>query len=427
MTANRATILTTVTTDPPRWQAGWARCENERRQRAYEIAAEAWQRRADQLDRLRIEAAAFLGCTQPRAGLPVHLDDDEVVYRVLPSADLVEAQARHLTGLPSPTLTVATAPVDAPGRPLPAGLRVVDTGMAVVTNLRVAFAGSTIRREWWHADLRGPGHHPTAPLTLLHTSDGRAPAGLRVPAGAAVNFRFYLTLAVATATGRRALIAPQLDALVAAHDDARPAAPARVTPEDAPAPLVRPERLVAAAAVAVAVAIGSLTAGTLDAPAALPYRTGSAVSGSPDRPAGGSPAPLTVTGAADSGHPGAGTEPPRPTGTTPPTGGGAATGTTGTSARPAGTSFRPVGRGDAAGTTGTGRTVAVSGEPAAQPAAASPRPARTAPATPAPAPTSPPVTAPAPSDSPPSPDPGTAACLLPLRLPVVGPLLCPAA
>ncbi|MFI7426533.1 hypothetical protein ACIBPB_06060 [Micromonospora sp. NPDC049836] len=413
-------MLTTVTTDPSRWQAGWARRENERRQRAYEIAAEAWQRRADQLDRLRIEAVAFLGCTQPRAGLPVRLDDDEVVYRVLPSADLVEAQARHLTGLPSPALTAATAPVDGPGRPLPAGLQVVDTGMAVVTNRRVAFAGSTARREWWHTDLRGPGHHPTAPITLLHTTDGRAPAGLRVPAGAAVNFRFYLTLAVATATGRRAVLAPQLDALVAAHDDARPVAPARVTPEDAPAPLVRPERLAAAAAVAVAVAIGSLTAGTLDAPAAVPYRTGSAASGSPDRPAGGGPAPLAVPGAAGSSRTGAGTEPPRPAATTRPAGGGAAAGATGTTERPAG-------RDDAARVIGTGRTVVVSREPAAQPTAASPRPVRTAPTAPAPATTPPPAASPTPSDPAPSPDPGTAACLLPLRLPVVGPLLCPAA
>ncbi|MBM0240566.1 hypothetical protein JNW88_32120, partial [Micromonospora sp. ATA32] len=112
-----------------RWRIAWAERENERRRRAYDAESEAWHRHNDQLIRLRIEAAGFLGCTQPRTDLPVDLDDDEVVYRVLPAAELVEAEARHVSGLPTPGLTVAAASLDAPGHALPRGVRVVDAGM----------------------------------------------------------------------------------------------------------------------------------------------------------------------------------------------------------------------------------------------------------------------------------------------------------
>ncbi|MFU8876499.1 hypothetical protein ACNAVT_31955, partial [Micromonospora sp. SL4-19] len=67
----------------------------------YDTEIEGWHRRHDELIRLRIEVAGFLGCTQPRTGLPVNLADDEVVYRVLPTVELVEAKARHVAGLPT--------------------------------------------------------------------------------------------------------------------------------------------------------------------------------------------------------------------------------------------------------------------------------------------------------------------------------------
>ncbi|MFG2053016.1 hypothetical protein ACGFI9_03210 [Micromonospora sp. NPDC048930] len=358
--------------------------------------------------RLRLEAAGFLGCTEPRTGLPAELADDEVVYRVLPSVDLVEAEARHLTGLPAPALTIATAPVGEPG-PLPTGLRVVDTGMAVVTNLRVAFAGRTGRREWWHADVRGPGHHPELPITLLHTTDGRRPAGLQVPAAVAVNFRFYLTLAFATASGDRAAIAPQVDTLLAAHRQARPAPPPPAAPADAPMPLLRPERLAAASAVAVAVTIGVLAAGTVNAPE-VPYRAEPGASGI----AAGADGRGSI-GRAFPTAPGA-----NPTGGAP------------VPSRTAGSGTRPTGGGG--GVDGpVPQAAADPGEAAAEaPPAAAPRPTRTAgtePTTPAPPATTEPTHAtPTPSDPTPTTDPpGTILCLQPLQLPIVGPLLCPGA
>lgn len=131
----------------------------------------------------------------------------------MPAAELVEVKARHVPGLPTPGLAVYPVTIDAPGRALPRGLRVVDAGMAVVTNHRVAFSGRQRPREWTYEDMMGPAHHPDVPLTLLHTTDGGHLAGLLVPAPATVNFRFYLTLAFAVAIGKRTAVAAHSEQL----------------------------------------------------------------------------------------------------------------------------------------------------------------------------------------------------------------------
>ncbi|MEV6814827.1 hypothetical protein [Micromonospora sp. NPDC051296] len=261
MTAKRSARSVIPAPTPLRWRLAWAARENRRRRRAYDMDVMAWHRRDDELVRLRVEATGFLGCLQPRTGLPVDLDDDEVVYRVLPAAELVEAKARHILGLPAPGLSIGPAGSDILGPALPGGLRVVDSGMAVVTNHRVAFAGQHRRRQWRFPDVVGPAHHPTVPLTLLHTTDGGQLAGLLVPAAATVNFRFYLTLALATAIGERTTIVAQVDALLHAHREARPAPLAPAEPDHAPLPALPSGRLVTAAVV-VAFACATLTAGT---------------------------------------------------------------------------------------------------------------------------------------------------------------------
>ncbi|MDG4836921.1 hypothetical protein O7631_10375 [Micromonospora sp. WMMD967] len=246
--------MTSVACAP--WRIAWAERENERRQRAYRDASDAWQRRDDHLARLRVEAAGFLGCTQPRTGLPVDLADDELVFRVLPVATLVEAEARHVPGLPTPGGACSYA--DAWSEALPPGLRAVDTGMAVVTSHRVAFGGREHRREWRYADLVGPAHHPDTPFTLL--PDHSRLSGLLVPANAVVNFRFYLTLAVAT--DRTAVLA-QVDALLAAHRAARPAPIVLAEPDDAPLTAVRPDRRALGAAAIAAVVFATVGPGAL--------------------------------------------------------------------------------------------------------------------------------------------------------------------
>ncbi|WP_192580003.1 hypothetical protein, partial [Micromonospora sp. AMSO31t] len=260
-------------------QIAWARRQNERRRRAYEAAARTWRRRTEHLERLRIEATGFHGCALPGTELPVELDDGEVVYRIVPVVELVEAEARHVPGLPAPDPALTADLLDPADGALPAGMRVVDTGAAVVTDRRVAFAGPAGRREWAHGDLLGLGHHPDLPVTLLHPGDGRRPAGLRVPVTGAANFRFYLTLAYATATGTRDAVGTQLDALLAAHRAARPRPPRPLGVADAPTERRRPERLVAAGAVAVAVLLGVAAAGTWPATAGPVHQAGATTDG----------------------------------------------------------------------------------------------------------------------------------------------------
>jgi hypothetical protein len=412
---SRSTISPTAAC--PQWRITWARRENERRRIAHRRAAEAWLRRHDHLIRLRIEAAGFLGCTQPRAGLPVDLQDGELVFRVLPAAELVEAEARHLPGLPAPgPLTCA----ETPGNALPAGLRVVDVGVAVVTNRRVAFAGQDRRREWTYADLVGPGHHPDVPLTLLHTTD-RNLTGLLVPAAAAVNFRFYLALAVALAAGRRDAVAAQIDALLKDHRHTRPSPPSPAAPDQAPLTALRPDRRAVAVTAVVAVAFATLTAGALGPEkAGSGYRAQAGTNGTattealqvidvrvPTVPTE-SAAPGRVTAASD----GAAT----PVGSA----GGGRYGPS--SAAHPGASVRPV------GPVARPAPPVVAAQPTAPvPSASSaptPGPARTTNPPPTASPASP--AAPAPTTAPSSPDAALlTVCLDPLRLPLLDRLLCP--
>jgi hypothetical protein len=388
-----------------RWRIAWAQRENDRRWRAYDADAEVWLRRNDELIRLQIEATGFLGCTQPRNGLPVDLDDDEVVFRVLPAAELVEAEARHVPGMPTPGLTAASAGTVPPGRALPKGLRVVDAGMAVVTNHRVAFSGREGRREWTYADMVGPAHHFDVPLTVLHTTDGRRLAGLLVPATAIVNFRFYLTLAFAAATGERAAVAAQLDALMDTHQDARPVPPPPAEPDQAPLTALRPNRRAATVMAVAAVAFAMLTASTFGSEqAGLPYRAevGESVVVATATDA---PNAISVTAPPDSGNPVApGGDAAAGTGVVEgPTAGGA-TGENAPIARPETASQRR----------SVPRVVPAMG-PASLP------PPTTGPASP---------TSPAPTAAPPSPEPlvvDLCGSAKPLRLPVLQPLLCPPA
>ncbi|RAO45780.1 putative GPI-anchored protein [Micromonospora saelicesensis] len=401
----------TVTSVPcAPWRIAWAERENERRQRAYRDATDAWRHRDDHLARLRIEAASFLGCTQPRTGLPVELDDDELVFRVLPVAQLVEAEARHIPGLPRPGGFCSFA--EASSQALPAGLRVVDTGMAVVTSHRVVFGGREHRREWRYADLVGAAHHPDVSVTLL--PDRCRLQGLLVPANAVVNFRFYLTLAAADDRG--AVIA-QVDALLAAHRAAPPAPLLLVDPDDAPLTAVRPDRRALGAAAVAAVVFVTLGPGALG-PGAWGLRgpVSSAEVVALDLPRAGTAlvpigpagpvAPRSRVGSADSA----------------------------VWSPPSVPAVRP-----SAVSTVEEAAVAVALPPAAPPSVA-PAPSASSVPTPGPVPTTdpptpalptPPVMSASPTPTPtvtatPSPGPGLLAiCLDPLQLPLLDPLLCP--
>ncbi|WP_181545520.1 hypothetical protein [Micromonospora saelicesensis] len=392
------------------WRIAWAERENERRQRAYRDATDAWRHRDDHLARLRIEAASFLGCTQPRTGLPVELDDDELVFRVLPVAQLVEAEARHIPGLPRPGGFCSFA--EASSQALPAGLRVVDTGMAVVTSHRVVFGGREHRREWRYADLVGAAHHPDVPVTLL--PDRCRLQGLLVPANAVVNFRFYLTLA---ATDDRGAVIAQVDALLAAHRAAPPAPLLLVDPDDAPLTAVRPDRRALGAAAVAAVVFVTLGPGALG-PGAWGPR---------------GPVPSTEIVALELPRAAAVLVPIGPVGPVAPRSpvGSADSAIWSPPSVPA---VRP-----SAVSTVEEAAVAVALPPAAPPSVA-PAPSASSVPTPGPVPTTdppapalptPPVASASPTPTPtitatPSPGPGLLAiCLDPLQLPLLDPLLCP--
>lgn len=242
-------------TDPTgsSWRARWAGRKNERRQRAYDTAVEAWRQRREELGRIRAAAVEFGGSTLAQVGLPVQLRDDEVVHSVLPAAELVEARGRHVAGLPAPELSVIPVADPAPGFRLPYGIKATDAGMLVVTDRRVVFAGRRGEREWDYAQMTGLGHHPAVAFTLLHVLGRRGISGLLLPPSVAPGFRFDVTLAFADAIGKRAAVIAQLDELAAVQKDGYPSPPAAATPDQAPlTALVSRGRLAVAAGLAIA-------------------------------------------------------------------------------------------------------------------------------------------------------------------------------
>ena len=262
------------------WRYRWAHRQNERRQRAFRAADEAWRRRDDELRRLRTLAVSFHGSVRAGVGLPMELAPGEVVFWTLPAAQLVEV--RHTAVLPAPELTVDPDPaVLRPRRP--EGVRVVDAGLAVLTNRRLVLLGGRGRRDWVYGRMTGLSHDPAAPVTLIQVLDRRRTSGLLLPTGAAADFRFTLTLAFADAIEQRAAVVAELDALLDEHAESRPQRPAVLTPGQArPAALVPGGRRTVAVGAALALAVPAMLvesnpptrAGSERAAAATPAATG---------------------------------------------------------------------------------------------------------------------------------------------------------
>ncbi|MDZ5445154.1 hypothetical protein U2F26_20860 [Micromonospora sp. 4G57] len=212
------------------WRYRWAHRQNDRRQRTFRDADEAWRRRDDELRRLRILAGSFQGSAEAGVGLPIELAPGEVVFWTLPAAQLVEV--RHTAVLPAPELTVdPDPPALRPRRP--EGLKVTDAGLAVLTNRRLVLLGGRGRRDWAYGRMTGLAHDPAAPVTLIQVLDRRRTSGLLLPTGAVADFRFKLTLAFADAIEQRAAVVAQLDELIAEHAQVQPFRPGIVTPAQA--------------------------------------------------------------------------------------------------------------------------------------------------------------------------------------------------
>ncbi|MEV1146758.1 hypothetical protein AB0I76_24320, partial [Micromonospora sp. NPDC049799] len=223
-----------------RWRGRWARRENIRRRRAYEDTLASWYVWGIRL--LRLRAAAEDVPVGPARDLPVRLADGEVVVAVQRRAELVRVEAHRHADLPATELAVVPVRGRKRARGLPHGLRPVDAGTVVITDRRVVLLGRKADHEWTFPLLGGLAHYPTAPITLLHTLDGRRPTGLRVPLDDAAHFRLRLTLAYADAVGQRRLVLARLDEAVAATRRSRPPLPPVATADQAPvmARLARP-------------------------------------------------------------------------------------------------------------------------------------------------------------------------------------------
>ncbi|MCW3839185.1 hypothetical protein ONA70_03620 [Micromonospora yasonensis] len=247
--------MTATDGDTLGWRARWVGRENERRRTAYDVALQAWRRRDEELRRLYCEAEEPVPPAETAAGLPVDLDDDEVVLAVQPAAELVEVTARHTADLPTVELTVVPVEDTRRSRRQPNGISVVDAGTAVVTDRRLILVGRHEHQEWPYDRLGGVAHHPGEPVTLLHPQGPGRIRGVRVPRAEVSAFRLRLTLAYARATGTYPALLDRLDDEIVAHWHDRPPIPVPATPADAPltARLVRPA-LITAVAVALALA-----------------------------------------------------------------------------------------------------------------------------------------------------------------------------
>ncbi|MFR9778129.1 hypothetical protein ACL02O_19005 [Micromonospora sp. MS34] len=293
------------------WRARWVGRENERRRAAYDAALDTWRRCDEELRRLYAEAEEPVPRAETAAGLPVDLDDDEIVLSVQPAAELVEVTARHTADLPTVELTVVPVAGTRPSPRPPKGVEVVDAGTAVVTDRRLILAGRHGCQEWPYRTVAGLAHHPGEPFTLLHPQGPGRIRGVRVPRVAASDFRLRITVAYAEATGARAALLDRLDDAIVAHWHDRPPIPAPATPADAPATarLVRPA-LIAAVAVALALAaVASVVHGSVPARPVVGMEVDRGTGVTPADPT--LPSPSTGLGAP------AGSTEPRTAGTTP--------------------------------------------------------------------------------------------------------------
>lgn len=134
------------------------------------------------------------------------------------------------------------------GGALPDGLRVIDTGTAVITTTRVLFAGSKHRREWSYSRIKGVSHVPDTAATLLRLAMPKV-FGLLPPEAIALEFRFLLGLALAERAKARHVLANRTDRLLAEHRAVRPVAP------------VPPERRMPRAAIVAVAAVSIVLAG----------------------------------------------------------------------------------------------------------------------------------------------------------------------
>jgi hypothetical protein len=222
--------MTASATRPGKWRIRWAERENAHRGRAYAAAIDAWSGREADLRAMRAAGASYSG-RHDDGSLPVALRRDERIYLTLSGVQAVEApNAAELAAV-----TPALPPTAATWGPVPAGIRVGDSGTAVVTTRRLLFLGPTRNREWSYDKLTGLIHDPIAPMTMMQVSNRKTTSGVLIHPAAAASFRFNLQLAIVEAAGDRAALVAHLDQLIGEHLYRRPTPPILAEPGHAPA------------------------------------------------------------------------------------------------------------------------------------------------------------------------------------------------
>jgi hypothetical protein len=240
--------MTTPTTPVrPSWRQRWANRQNDKRTRDYETALAAWQRDDDEARRMLSAAKTYHGL--PAGQIPPYVDlrRGEVVHLVLPRVSLVETLDQPALSPPGYSTFSAYPTLVGP----PFAGRVLDTGVAVITNKRISLVGNH-RRDWHYAKMVGLAHLPDNRTTLMRVSNRVKVSGLAVEPAATPSFRFNASLALADFLGERAGFVAHLERQIDAHRDYGPQPPPVATPEQAPlSARVSPGILVAGAVTAI--------------------------------------------------------------------------------------------------------------------------------------------------------------------------------
>jgi hypothetical protein len=196
-----------------------------------------WQREDDRLAELCELAHEFRGQTAAEIDhTPLALKPGERVYAIVDGVKLIEPRSQgghweggsHGISVRIPGTRSARYRIGATrghyvhGEPQPT---VIDTGTAVVTDRRVAFAGTQQAREWLWSKCLGVHHQPDAPWTAIAVSNRQKTSGLFYGDDAAPTVRFRIDLAFAVATGEADDLAAELDDERARHTALRPGSP----------------------------------------------------------------------------------------------------------------------------------------------------------------------------------------------------------
>jgi hypothetical protein len=211
------------------WRERWANRQNDQRRRNFDVAYAAWQRIDHDAEQMVAAARGFAGLPADQVRPYAQMRRGEVALWVRSGIPMVEP----LWSVPLSAAGYAAFTLfPGPAGPLCA-TKVVDSGVAVVTNQRVLLHGRH-RHEWPYAKLIGLAHVADNRTTVMQVSNRVKPSGLVIDLAAAPSFRLNVNLGLADYAGERDLFVAQLERQISEHQQLRPPAPTLVTPELAP-------------------------------------------------------------------------------------------------------------------------------------------------------------------------------------------------